>query len=162
MSAVDISSNASTGASEWGYFALRVVFHAVVMWPLGAFLLLTVSSDYDIAGLFGIGIVSAFAATLTGALSLLVGLPLWIHARLRAWWSRSGALFLIGSLVAVAILVVAYYVGSAGWTAIEAYEFEGIDYPATSVYQPDWTVLAIGWFLLSFFILHTRRPRGRA
>ena len=103
--------------------------------------------------LFGFALVS----TPLTVLVFVLGLPLRIVPRARAWWIRRAGWTFVVFGVAVAVLCLSYVGGTAGPVHNEAYA----DQPATDGYEPDprFFLPALGVF--AFASMHLLPPLRR-
>lgn len=134
--------------------------HALIMTPIAVVLALFASDNTFDGGMavIGLPLLAASAATVTGAVSLLVGLPLRLSRRLRSWAEMHGRSFLLGALGACVVIIAGFFLGEAGYRNFPDTTVDGITYPAAVGYVPDWQLVAIGWVVLSFCVLHASGP----
>lgn len=144
-----------------GRLLICVVCQVLWTWPvlLAIYMCLAVT-DYQggIDGFIGLVVVQPILGTLLAAATmfacLLAGLPIRLHQRLRAWWSRHPSISLTGIALALLSFVAAnvprWKQSALVWVDAEPTEITTL--------IPNMHLLGVAWFLAAFFLLHLFPP----
>lgn len=132
----------------WSAYAALFVVGVFIQQSFGA------GSTYDGASTFIAAPIALILSLTTPAVTLLAvalpGLAVRLIPKLRSWWISHSFIAVVGVLLGLALLGVAYL---AGFT--ESGVVEGTPY---SVRVPAWPLLSAGWFVLAFFASHIWLP----
>jgi hypothetical protein len=113
-------------------------------------------SEFGFDGLFALLLQLGFAIILS-ALTLLgcaiIGLPIRLNKKIRAWWIKHFYISLIGVFIGIAFLALSFLP-----QFMETVQAEINGSPGMKK-VPNFTLAGIGWFLTGFMALHIFPPK---
>ncbi|MGF0118267.1 hypothetical protein ACQFYA_18390 [Promicromonospora sp. Marseille-Q5078] len=144
-------TRARAALSAVGLVGVQSLLTLALMFATGL-VVCVVSGPYDdLLTVVGWLFWSAALAVVTTMAVLVVGLPLRLVPRLRAWWSRHGEYTLLGGALGVLLIAGSFLAGHP-----DTVNMDGVDLP---VFQPQGIILLAGWTALAFSSAHVRWPR---
>lgn len=136
-------------------FIIQGAVGYALMAPL-AVIVFFAGSVYDgILTLFGLVFFIVFAPTITIGLVMVPGLLIRLVPAVRRWWSKRPWIGILGILLSVAAVIIAFCLG-----APEVVDADGI---SAEIFVPQGWFLLAGWVMLAFFSTHIWfvSPRNR-
>jgi len=119
-------------------------------------LLALLDSDFGIDGLFGLFVIQPIIAIIISSLTiigcLIVGLPIRLINKLNEWWIANFYFSIIGVIVGFLILFISFLPMFKDTITVD------VDGEQTIKEVPN-LILIIGWFLISFSLIHLYPPR---
>jgi hypothetical protein len=134
---------------------LQIILTFIV--TVGIYMLLALlDSDFGIDGLFGLFVIQPIIAIIISSLTitgcLILGLPIRLNKKINDWWIANFYFSIIGFLVGLMILFISFLPMFKDTITVD------VDGEQTIKQVPN-LILIIGYFLISFSLIHLYPPR---
>lgn len=114
-------------------------------------------NDFGLDGLFGFFIIQPVFAIIISALSIFIcfilGLPIRFNKKIKSWWVNHFYITLIAIFIGVLLLIISFF------PIFRENVFVNINDEKSLRVIPNLTLVILGWFLITFSILHTFPPK---
>ncbi|WP_417429972.1 hypothetical protein [Halpernia sp.] len=114
-------------------------------------------NDFGFDGLFGFFVIQPFFAIIISALSIFIcfilGLPIRLNKKINSWWISHFYITIIGIFIGVLLLIISFF------PLFRESVFVNINDSEVLKVTPNLTFVCIGWFLVTFSVLHTFPPK---